>query len=72
VPALYRGIELVYRGVVSGMESDFLVAPDADPEQIRMRFSGARQVTINNDGTLVVSGLRGEVRQSKPVAYQDM
>ncbi|HWR52740.1 MAG TPA: SBBP repeat-containing protein [Bryobacteraceae bacterium] len=71
VPALYRGIDLVYRGTPAGIEYDFLVSPGGDPRQIRMRFSGAKTAEIREDGELILSGPGGEVRQSKPVAYQE-
>jgi hypothetical protein len=72
VPELYRGIKAVYRGAVSGIESDFWVSPGADPRLIRMRFGGAQRVSIQENGGLVISGSAGEVRQSKPVAYQEV
>jgi uncharacterized protein (TIGR03437 family) len=71
VPALYPGIDVLYRGLSSAIEYDFLVSPGADPRRIRIQFHGADQVVIQQDGTLTVSSPGGEVRQSRPVAYQE-
>jgi hypothetical protein len=38
--AVYPGIDLVYYGNQRQMEYDFVVAPGADPNQIRLSFSG--------------------------------
>src|SRR5262249_26386755 len=71
VPALYDGIDVLYRLVGSGVEFDFLVSPGADPHQIQMRFSGADHVFIRKDGALSAAGPGEEVREGKPMAYQE-
>jgi hypothetical protein len=38
--AVYPGIDLVYYGNQRQMEYDFVVAPGADPNQIRLSFAG--------------------------------
>jgi hypothetical protein len=68
---VYPGIDLVYYGNQQQLEYDFVVAPGADPRRIRMAFHGARDVSINADGDLILSIAGGEVRQRKPIVYQD-
>jgi len=70
--AVYPGIDLVYHGNQRLLEYDFLVAPGADPQAIGIRFQGARKLTLNRDGALVI-GLGGsEVIEPAPVVYQEI
>ncbi|MBI3208565.1 MAG: SBBP repeat-containing protein [Candidatus Solibacter usitatus] len=66
--AVYPGIDIVYHLAGNALEYDFIVAPGADPNQIRLLFDGAGRATIDGGGELVFpNGLR----QKRPVAYQD-
>ena len=68
---VYPGIDLIYYGNQGQLESDFLLAPGADPNAIAMSFSGARSIRIDaTSGDLVVKSGGGEIRLHKPVAYQ--
>jgi uncharacterized protein (TIGR03437 family) len=69
--AVYPGIDVVYYGKQRQLEYDFLVAPGADPRLIRLHFEGADQLTLTASGDLVLSTESGELRQHKPVAWQD-
>ncbi len=70
---VYPGIDAVYRAA-AGMriEQDFLVKPGADPDAIRLEFTGIGAVTIDAAGDLVLAGESGDVRLSRPAAYQDI
>lgn len=69
---VYPGIDLVYHGNQRLLEYDFLVAPGADPRAIGIRFQGARKLTVNREGALVI-GLGGsEVIEHAPVVYQEI
>lgn len=67
---IYEGIDMVYYGRQTELEFDFIVAPHADPQQIKMDFSGADQLAKDVSGGLVVSLPHGEVVLRKPVLYQ--
>src|SRR5260370_30829858 len=67
---VYPGIDLIYYGNQSRLEYDFVVAPSADPNVIRMRFDGARSMRTDTDGNLVLSTSAGDIIQQKPVIYQ--
>lgn len=69
--SVYPGIDLVYYGNQGRLEYDFLVAPHADPRRIRLRFDGAQGVRVDEQGELVISTKSGEIRQQKPLAYQE-
>ncbi|HEY1185793.1 MAG: SBBP repeat-containing protein [Bryobacteraceae bacterium] len=53
---VYQGTDLVFRGSERTFEYDFLIAPNADPSRIRMRFDGARKLSVNAAGDLLVDG----------------
>jgi hypothetical protein len=67
---LYAGIDMVYGGSGRNLKSEFLVAPGADPSQIRVRYVGAGEVRIDADGALAIA-VNGEIlRERAPEAYQ--
>src|SRR5262249_17599874 len=50
---VYPGIGLVYYGNPQRLEYDFVVGPGADPSNIRLRFAGAKSVSVDARGDLV-------------------
>ncbi|MFN7948256.1 MAG: SBBP repeat-containing protein [Blastocatellia bacterium] len=66
---VYPGIDLIWYGNQQQLEYDFIVAPGADPQLIRLRFDGARQLRLEN-GDLILKTQAGEVRHHKPAIYQ--
>jgi Beta-propeller repeat len=67
---VYRGIDVVYYGNQHALEYDFVVAPGADPDVIRLSFQGADDLHVDQ-GDLVMTVAGGEVRMHQPVAYQE-
>lgn len=67
---VYPGIDLVYYGNQRQLEFDFIVAPDANPNQIELALDGADGVEVSAQGELVLHTPAGEVRYHKPVIYQ--
>lgn len=51
---VYPGIDLVYYGTQGQLEYDFVLAPQADPSRIRLKFRGAKPV-VDASGDLVLS-----------------
>ncbi len=69
---VYPGIDLVYYGTNQRqLEYDFVVAPGADPRAIALRFDGADRIEVDAAGDLVLHTAGGQVRQHKPVVYQE-
>ena len=73
------GIDVVYYGNHGRLEYDLVVAPGADPTQIMLAFDGAEQVTVDEQGDLVLTLLQSSaetaegaatVRLHKPIVYQ--
>ncbi len=67
----YPGIDTVYYGSGKRLEYDFVVSPGADPSRIRLRFGGADSIRLDQTGSLVIGVGGREVRQPRPVVYQD-
>ncbi len=67
---IYSGIDLVYYGNQRQLEYDFIVAPGADPRSIAFDVRGARRMTLDAHGNLVLKMSEGEIRWHKPVVYQ--
>ncbi|MGA8594784.1 MAG: SBBP repeat-containing protein [Bryobacteraceae bacterium] len=72
--SVYPGIDLVYYGNQKQLEYDFVVAPGADPKQIRLAFDGAKDLRIDDEtGDLVIPTASGaELRQMRPRVYQQV
>ncbi|HEY3068171.1 MAG TPA: SBBP repeat-containing protein [Methylomirabilota bacterium] len=69
---VYPGIDLVYHGRQDEVEYDFVLAPGADPAAIALAFDGADRLDVSADGDLVVHTAAGELRQLRPVVYQEV
>src|SRR5260370_3809800 len=65
---VYPGLDLILYGNERQLEYDWVVAPGADPKQIRVRWEGADPVRKSGDGDLVLSA---SLRQKKPVILQE-
>jgi Beta-propeller repeat len=69
---VYPGIDLVYYGNQRQLEYDFIVAPGADPKKIAFDFKGADKLEIDAQGELVLHTAGGDIRQHKPIVYQEI
>src|SRR5690606_22090758 len=54
------------------LEYDFVVAPGANPSQIRMAFKGMNGLQVNGKGQLVLKTDGGDLVQKKPLIYQEI
>ncbi|HTE18671.1 MAG TPA: tandem-95 repeat protein, partial [Armatimonadota bacterium] len=70
--SVYPGIDMVYYGNQNQLEYDFILAPGAAPEQIRLSYTGAEQVELDDRGDLLLRLAGGQVRQHKPIVYQEI
>jgi Big-like domain-containing protein/beta-propeller repeat-containing protein len=70
--AVYPGVDLVYYGNQRQLEHDFIVAAGANPGAITLRLKGAKKLSLDVQGDLVLKTKNGEVRFQKPVIYQEV
>ena len=69
--SVYPGIDVVYYGKQNQLEYDFVLAPGADPDAIRLNFRGDVQVSLTTGGDLALDSHGAQVIQKAPVIYQD-
>src|SRR5665213_364650 len=65
---VYPGIDLIFYDKERQLEYDWVVAPGADPNQIRVKWEGTNEITENVNGDLVLSST---LVQKKPVILQE-
>ncbi|MEM7040081.1 MAG: hypothetical protein AAF570_24125, partial [Bacteroidota bacterium] len=68
---VYSGIDFVMYFQDGELKYDFHVAPNADPDQIRMTITGSNNLQLNNDGTYTISTDLGDLQESAPYSYQE-
>ncbi len=67
---VYSGIDIVFHGDRGSLQYDFVVAPGADPKQIRLQFEGASGLHVDK-GDLVLTTQGGtELRHLQPRIHQ--
>ena len=71
--SVYDGIDLRYYGNQRQLEYDFLVDPGADVSTIKLKFEGVQNVSIADNGDLVLTldNAGHTISFKAPVAYQD-
>lgn len=66
---VYPGIDCQVYRQAGQLKYDWLIAPGADPSQIRLRYQGHDQIQLDAKG-LVLSTSLGQIVERHPVAYQ--
>ena len=69
---VYPGVDLVYYGNQRQLEYDLVVRPGTDPGAITLSFEGVERLRIDAQGDLVLETQDGEIRQHKPLVYQEV
>ncbi len=70
---VYPGIDLVYSGDQQRLKYTFYLQPNSDPNQILMTYDGIESLCVDDvTGELVIQTPWGEMRDAKPVAYQEI
>lgn len=67
--SLYPGIDLVWKTEKTRLKYDFVVAPGANPDVIRLRYAGADRMQLVN-GKLEITTSLGKWTDEAPIAYQ--
>ncbi|MEO7507140.1 MAG: SBBP repeat-containing protein, partial [Pyrinomonadaceae bacterium] len=70
---LYDGVDAVFYGdEANQLEYDFVIAPNADANQIQLTFQGAECLAIDGEGDLAIKTAQAEFIQPKPFAYLEI
>jgi Glucodextranase, domain B/Bacterial Ig-like domain (group 2)/Beta-propeller repeat/PQQ-like domain len=67
---IYPGTDLIYYGNHKKLEFDFIVAPGANPNVIRLHVKAKGRLVITKDGRLEVGTLGGSFELHNPEIYQ--
>ncbi|HEX8515092.1 MAG TPA: PKD domain-containing protein [Bacteroidia bacterium] len=66
---LYKGIGLQVLGKENNIKYNFIVAPNGDPNEIRLLYEGLDNISLKN-GSLVLKTSLNEMVEQEPYAYQ--
>lgn len=69
--AIYPGVDVVFYGRQQQLEYDFVVAPHADPDRIKLACRGAEQLVVDEQGDLLLTLGGAQMRMRKPIVYQE-
>jgi hypothetical protein len=69
---LFPGVDAIFYGHEGGIEYDLVLAPGADPTKISFALEGATSIRLANSGDLLLTLRDAEVRQRKPMVYQEI
>ncbi len=69
---VWPGVDAIFFGNQRRLEYDFMVAPGANPRAIKLSFEGAKKISVDANGDLILRLEAGELRQLKPVVYQEV
>jgi len=69
---VYPGVDLVYYGRQQQLEYDFVVAPEADPNRIRLQVQGADALRLDPNGNLILHLPGGTIHLRRPDVYQQI
>jgi photosystem II stability/assembly factor-like uncharacterized protein len=65
-----RGVDAVLHARADALELDWVLAPGADPRRLRLEVDGARRLSIESNGDLLLDGAHGNLRLKRPIARQ--
>jgi len=68
---LYKGIDVLYSGRRTTFGYEFVIGSGAEPGSIQVALTGAQTIRLADNGDLLLSLANRELRQTKPVAYQE-
>lgn len=66
---LYEGVTLKLYNRPEGLKYDLVIAPNANPDQIQIAYSGALSLALA-DGHLVVNAQLAKIIEQAPIAFQ--
>ena len=70
--SLYKGIDLRYYAHKGELKYDFILAPGARIEDIKLNCEGIKNIRLNKQGELEIAHKWGTVLEKKPYSYQEI
>ncbi|MCM3541330.1 DUF7948 domain-containing protein, partial [Priestia endophytica] len=70
-PALWPGIDLVFKNKKKNIKYEFIVQPGAKVEDIQFTYAGSEKLSIDEQGHLLIHTPLGTITDERPVSYQE-
>ncbi|MCD4795057.1 MAG: SBBP repeat-containing protein [Bacteroidales bacterium] len=67
---VWDGINVKLNAYGNNIEKLFYVKPGTSPEKIKIKLQGAKRIKISETGELIIKTCKGDIKFTKPVAYQ--
>lgn len=67
---IYKGIDLRFIEQEKQIKYEFIVAPNVEPNQVKLKYSYQDELKIDQDGNLIINTELGKIIEEKPYAYQ--
>jgi hypothetical protein len=67
---LWPGIDLLFRGDSGQLTYEFSVKPGARVRDIRLAYRGAKKLSVDKDGNLMIHTSLGNISDTRPTTYQ--
>jgi hypothetical protein len=68
---IWPGVDMAWYGTQNKLEYDFVIKPGYDTSAVRLKFEGAEQLRVDDQGNLLLKAGGEEMVQSAPTIYQD-
>ena len=66
---IYQNIDLVFKATSNtAVEYDFIIHPGGDPSEIKLKYTGAKQISLQND-QIINTLSHGELKEHIPASY---
>ncbi|MEX1191498.1 MAG: T9SS type B sorting domain-containing protein [Brumimicrobium sp.] len=67
---MYDDIDLKFIEQKEEIKYEFIVEPNADPNQIKLEYKNQKKLKVDSKGNLVISTFLGDIIEQKPYVYQ--
>lgn len=67
---LYKGIDFRIIEQKEQLKYEFIVKPNADPNQVVLEYAGHKKLSLDKKGNLEIETFLGKISESKPYVYQ--
>ncbi len=69
---VWNGIDVELHGSGPNVEEEFVIQPGADPTKVHVAYRGVAALEVSENGLLLIKTAFGELRESKPLIYQEI
>ena len=69
---IYPGVDLVFKGTEEHLKHELILSPGTDPAQIVVNCSGQDNLSLAQDGSVLIRTATGNITDSAPFCYQEI